>query len=122
MAPESYRRSRSGEDGFTLLEVLISLAILSGVIVTVITVMNSHIAASLRLSESSGAALLAREKLEQIRLYGAPETESEPSGTEGYRLNYASEDIQPGIKKVCAQVSWGKNERVDICAYVPEKG
>jgi len=89
VAPESYRRSRSGEDGFTLLEVLISLAILSGVIVTIITVMNSHIAASMRLSESSQAMVIAREKIEQIHLYG---------------------------------VSWGKDEHIDICTYVPEKG
>lgn len=123
MAPEGSSRSRSGEDGFTLLEVLISLAILSGVIVTIITVMNSHIAASMRLSETSGAMLIAREKIEQIHLYGAPEAgKSELSGMDGYSLNYTSEEVQPGIKKVCASVSWGKNEHVDICTYVPGKG
>lgn len=123
MAPESYRRSRPGEDGFTLLEVLISLAILSGVIVTIITVMNSHIAASMRLSESSQAMVIAREKIEQIHLYGAPETgKSDSPGMDGYSLNYTSEEVQPGIKKACASVSWGKNEHVDICTYVPEKG
>lgn len=122
-APERYSRSRVSEDGFTLLEVLISLAILSGVIVTIITVMNSHIAASMRLSESSQAMVIAREKIEQIHLYGAPETgKSGLLSIDGYSLNYSSEDAQPGIKKVCASVSWGKDEHVDICTYVPEKG
>lgn len=123
MAPERDSRSRSGEDGFTLLEVLISLAILSGVIVTIITVMNSHIAASMRLSETSQAMVIALEKIEQIHLYGVPETgKSGSSGMDGYSLNYTSEKIQPGIEKVCASVSWDKNEHVDICTYVPERG
>lgn len=123
MAPGSNRRPRPGEDGFTLLEVLISLAILSGVIVTIITVMNSHIAASMRLSESSQAMVIAREKIEQIHLYGAPETgKSESAGIDGYSVNYMAEEAQPGIQKVCASVSWNKNEHVDICTYVSEKG
>jgi hypothetical protein len=41
---------------------------------------------------------------------------------DGYSLNYTSEEIQPGIEKVCASVNWDKNEHVDICAYVPGKG
>lgn len=123
MAPEEYSRARTGEDGFTLLEVLISLAILSGVIVTIITVMNSHIAASMRLSESSGAMVLAREKLEQIHLYGAAEMgKSELPGVDGYRLDYTAEEVRSGIKKVCASVRWGTNEHIDICTYVSEKG
>jgi general secretion pathway protein I len=121
MAPEGYR-SRAGEDAFTLLEVLIALAILSGVIVTIITVLNSHIAASTRLSETSGAVVLAREKIEEIHLYGAPEAgKSEEPGTDGYKLNYTVEDVEAGLKKVCAEVTWDKNEHVDICTYVPKK-
>lgn len=123
MAPESYKRSRPGEAGFTLLEVLISLAILSGVIVTVITVMNSHIAASMSLSESSQAMVIAREKIEQVHLYGAPETgKSASTVIDGYSFRYTAEKIQPGLEKVCALVSWGTNEHVDICTYVPGKG
>jgi general secretion pathway protein I len=121
MAPEGLRHTRAGEDGFTLLEVLIALAILSGVIVTVITVLNSHIAASMRLSETSRAMTIAREKIEEIHLYGAPEAgTSDPAGTDGYRLDYTVEEIQAGIKKVCALVSWDNND-VDICTYVPKK-
>lgn len=108
---------RPGEEGFTLLEVLIALAILSGVIVTVLTVMNSHLAASAALADSSGAAILASEKLEQIRLYGLPES-GEKETAEGYTVEYAAEDVQPGVKKVCAKVSREDREQVNVCAYV----
>ncbi|MBI2400186.1 MAG: type II secretion system minor pseudopilin GspI, partial [Deltaproteobacteria bacterium] len=75
---------RAGENGFTLLEVLISLAILSGVIVTILTVMNSHIAASERLSERAFAALLARESVEEALLSGAREgRRTEAAGLRG---------------------------------------
>jgi len=109
--------SRHWDEGFTLLEVLISLAILSGVIVTVLSVMNSHLAASIKLEDSSGAALLAREKLEQLRLYGAPET-GKSEKVDGYTIEYGVEEVRPGIKKVCARVSGAEKEQVDVCAYV----
>lgn len=109
---------RSPQGGFTLLEVLISLAILSGVIVTIITVMNSHLAASTRLSEKSNAALIAREKLDEALLLGVPRTGGgELPGMPGYELIYTSEEAQEGLQKVCSRVNWGKDENVAVCAY-----
>lgn len=112
------RRQGALEGGFTLLEVLISLAILTGVIVTIITVMNSHIAASTRLSETSDAALIAREKLSEALLLGVPKTGGgEVPGMQGYRLEYTSEEAEAGLQRVCAKVGWGKDEKVAVCAY-----
>lgn len=117
-----YTRARV-EDGFTLLEVLISLAILSGAVVTIITVMNSHIAASTRLSETSNAALIAREKLEEALLLGVPGAQrKEVSGMPGYSVNYSSEDAEAGLQRICAEVVWGKDESVAVCAYAEKKG
>lgn len=112
------RRKPSLEGGFTLLEVLISLAILSGVIVTVITVMNSHIAATKRLSGITDGALIAREKLDEALLLGVPKTGGgDIPGMPGYNIKYTSEEAQAGLQKVCSQVNWGRDEKVAVCAY-----
>lgn len=110
----------NGEEGFTLLESLISLAILSGVIVTILTVLNTHLAASNRLSESTAAMALAVEKIEEIRLYGDKPVDREEEF--GYRIKYSEEESEADLKKVCVQVGWGLNEQVGLCAYVPPKG
>jgi general secretion pathway protein I len=51
--------------GFTLLEVMISLAIMAGVLLTVITTMNSHLNLVSREREETIAVLLARAKLDE---------------------------------------------------------
>ena len=110
----------SKEEGFTLLEALISLAILSGVIVTILTVLNTHLAASNRLSESTAAMALAAEKIEEIRLYGDKPVDTEEAS--GYRIKYSEEESEADLKKICVQVGWGVNEQVGLCTYVPPKG
>lgn len=107
------------EEGFTLLEVLIALAILSGVIVTIITVMNSHIAASTRLSDTAAATLIAREKLEEALLMGVPRKYTKE--IDGYSLDYSTDEAGAGLERICADVSWGKDEKVSVCSYVAKK-
>jgi general secretion pathway protein I len=50
--------------GFTLLEVVIALAIMAGVILTVITSFNYHLSVVERDREETAAVLLARAKLD----------------------------------------------------------
>jgi general secretion pathway protein I len=50
--------------GFTLLEVMIALAIMAGVILTVITSFNTHLSLAAADREQTVAVLLARSKLE----------------------------------------------------------
>lgn len=121
MRAREHVRASESEGGFTLLEVLISLAILSGVIVTVLTVMNSHIAASTRLSDTSTAVLAARERLEGALLEGVPKTGGEIAGMPGYSVEYSLEDTDLGLEKICAEVGWGKDEKVEVCAYSEKK-
>lgn len=115
-------RKMTAEDagGFTLLEVLIALAILSGVVVTVLTVLNTHLAAATRLSARGAAMSVAAEKIEQVRLYGA--VPASPEEEPGYGVKYTEEKAVSGLVKVCVDVSWGVNEQVGLCAYVPPKG
>jgi len=114
------KTTAEGAGGFTLLEVLIALAILSGVVVTVLTVLNTHLAASMRLSGRVEAMTVAAEKIERVRLDGGVPTgrEDEP----GYAVTYTEEEAEAGLAKVCVEVSWGVDEQVGLCAYVPRKG
>ncbi len=52
--------------GFTLLEVMVALAILAGVVLTVISSVNHHLALAARDNEDTVALLLARSKLEEL--------------------------------------------------------
>ena len=49
--------------GFTLLEVMVALAIMAGVILTVISSVNYHLSLTTRNNEETIALLLARENL-----------------------------------------------------------
>jgi len=114
------KTTAQGAGGFTLLEVLIALAMLSGVVVTVLTVLNTHLAASMRLSARAEAMTVAAEKIERVRLEGAV-----PQGREdepGYAVTYTEEEAEAGLTKVCVEVKWGVDEQVGLCAYVPQKG
>lgn len=113
-------RPFDGDEGFTLLEALIALAILSGVIVTALTVMNTHLAASSRLSQRAAAMNVAAAKIEEVRLYGAVPPADD--GASGYRVKYTEEKAEADLKKVCVEVGWDINEQVGLCAYVPQKG
>ena len=60
---------RTWPRGFTLLEVMVALAILAGVVLTVITSFNYHLGVIGRDREESEAVLLARSKLEEPGLF-----------------------------------------------------
>lgn len=111
--------ARPDERGFTLLEALIALAILSGVIITVISAANSQIKTATVLSEKARAAAVAREKLEEIRLTGLSPAQKENEAPEGeYRLRYRAEGGMYGLKRVCVEVSWDEKEHFDLCAHI----
>jgi general secretion pathway protein I len=102
---KSFRRA----GGFTFIEVLASLAILSGVIVTVIITLNLHLSAVRGMREEAIAVLLARQKIEDMNINGLPQ---EKEGWflkpyDSYMWGYESQGTQiPGIKKINLRVSW----------------
>ncbi len=115
------RKTALADDrGFTLLEVVIALAIISGVIVTVLTTLNYHLEVTDRIESMATATILAREKVEDINLNGLPakkEGDFAP-GFPGFRWQYYTEDLPiPGIKKVYLTVTWGGNNKVVIETY-----
>jgi len=58
--------------GFTLLEVMVSLAIMAGVILTLLGAVNYHLTIISREQENSGLTLLARAKLTELEMQGVP--------------------------------------------------
>lgn len=108
------------EKGFTLLETVIALAILSGVVVTLITVLNLHISAADRVQAITTATLLGREKIEEISIYGLPvQRQGEFSrGFEKFKWTVRDEDLERyGAKKIYLTVMWGKADKVDLITY-----
>jgi general secretion pathway protein I len=107
-------------EGFTLLEVMVAVAILAGVIITVITSLNYHIGVVGRNKDIIIATFLAREKLEEIRIDGITETRQGDFAPrfEGFSWKYdrAGLDFQ-GIEKVNITVSWEKGRKVSLETY-----
>jgi general secretion pathway protein I len=110
----------SGSKGFTLLEVMIALAIIAGVMVTVLTSFGYHLDIANRDREETVAMLLARNKLDECRLRGEKTGKGtfEPSWP-GISWDLALEPSQwPGIEKLNLNVAWDAGrKRMQLTQY-----
>ena len=94
--------------GFTLLEVMVALAILAGVILTVITSYNYHLGVVTRDKQETEAMLLARARLDDPGFLELAET----SGTFApQRPDIAWKTVKtaaplPGVDRLTYTVSW----------------
>ncbi|MBF0519165.1 MAG: prepilin-type N-terminal cleavage/methylation domain-containing protein [Nitrospirae bacterium] len=76
-------------DGFTLLEVLIALCIVSGLLLTAISSVNYNLSVSERHETVTTAAMLAREKITKLRQLNVVEEKGQfepPYESYSYRL------------------------------------
>ncbi len=105
------RRPMNAGAGFTLIEVLASLAILSGVIVTVVYTLNYHMTIVHRIKQEQIATLLAREKIEDINLNGLPR-EKEGVFSRPYEMfswSYVIGEMPvAGIEKINLTIGWSE--------------
>ena len=110
----------SQNKGFTFIEVVVALAILSSVIVTVITTLNYHINVVYTIKSITTATILAKEKIEDININGLPsvnEGNFAPSISD-FRWSLRSKDLALyGVKKIYLTVTWGKGEKITIETY-----
>ena len=94
--------------GFTLLEVLISLAILAGVITTLVVTFNRHLTLATEDRETTTAMLLARAKLEEPDFF--IRTTADGSFAPDFpAINWKREQTEseyPGLKRYLLTVSW----------------
>ena len=107
--------------GFTLLEIMIALAIMAGVVLTVISSFNYHLSVVSRDKEETIAVLLARAKLEEP---GFKELR-EKKGTfapDRPDMNWQADTVPtelPGLNKVTLQVSWGGDRnKLSLVQYI----
>ncbi len=103
--------------GFTLLEVVVALAIMAGVILTVISSFNYHLALAANDREETVTLLLARAKLGEIELQSKTGLQTPQDGTfapEHPEISWTAE-ISPTeidfFKKLTLTVTWGNDKR-----------
>ena len=120
---------RAAPRGFTLLEIMVALAIISVALVALLALGNRSIATHARLQQLTQATLLAQQKLataevdarlgrlEQIRQEGVF---PEPYAAYRWRLEFADTPL-PSIRTVTVTVAWGeedRNESVDLTSFL----
>jgi len=118
-----------GQRGFTLLEVMIAMAIVATALVALLSLGNRSISVNDHLQNLTRATFLAQERMAQIEV----ETEQnlfdwgEQSGDfeepfENYHWQVTFEDtLLSDIKMVTVIVSWGRdaaNENVSLSSFV----
>ncbi len=119
----------SREKGFTLLEVMIALAIIGIALVALLALSNRSIAVNARLQNITQATLLAQDKMTEVEviLQQDPTQLTNQEGVfgkpfDGYRWRTTFEDTPlPSIKQVTVTVLWGeekRNEMVELTSFV----
>ena len=116
--------------GFTLLEVMIAVAIIS---ITAVTIIHTRNRSLDMLSESidiTTATLLAKQKMVEVEIKGFPETgedegdfEEEEYNRFHWRRVVSPIDFSDHIRKVEVVISWndGRERYVNIITYIAEK-
>jgi len=109
--------------GFTLLEIMIALAIMAGVILTVITSFNYHLSVVGRDKEETAAMLLARAKLEEPGFMDLQEKKGtfSPDHPEiAWQAEMMPTEI-PLLQKLILTVSWGEKQSLSLVQYYAKK-
>jgi general secretion pathway protein I len=128
MAEKCCYRTKTEDGGFTLLEVMIALAIISISLVTLLCLGNRSIDINGRLQKITQATLLAQHKMTEVETFSQNGEEyQEEEGDfdtpfNGYRWRTTLEDTPlSSIQMVTVIVSWGdekKNEMVDLTSFL----
>lgn len=110
--------------GFTLLEVVIALAIMAGVILTVISSFNYHLSVVNRDREETIAVLLARTKLEDptFKMNEAGKGTFAPDWPDiSWETAINPMEEFPGVNRETLTVSWNKEQRkLSFVKYVAQ--
>lgn len=109
--------------GFTLLEIMVALAIMAGVILTVITSFNYHLSVVGRDREETAAVLLARAKLEEPGFMDLQQKDGTfaPDHPEiRWHAETMATDL-PVLQKLILTVSWGEQRSLSLVQYYAKK-
>lgn len=109
--------------GFTLLEVMIALAIMAGVVLTLISAFNTQLDRVARSREETVAAMLGRAKLEELELLkGAQPAEGTfaPTAPDLHWKLEPEPTYVPIVKRLTMTVTWnGGKRRLALVHYLP---
>ncbi len=113
--------------GFTLLEVVVALAIMAGVILTVISSFNYHLSLAARDREETVTLLLARAKLAEIELQSKKGLQTSQNGTFApehpeisWKAEFSPTDIDL-FKKLTLTLTWGNDKRtLSLVHYIAQ--
>ncbi len=113
---------RGDRSGFTLLEVMISLAIMAGVILTVLSSVNYHLGIVANERDSTTLTLLARSRLTELQT--APKKDSGTFAPSYAEINWESDLLPteyPGLKKLVVRVKRGTGgKEVVLVSYIAQ--
>ncbi|PLX49161.1 MAG: hypothetical protein C0613_08545 [Desulfobulbaceae bacterium] len=119
----------AGAAGFSLLEVLIALAIVSISLVALMALNNRAIDVHQRLRKITQATMLAQHKMAEVESAGQAAWQAgakseglfaEPFNSYGWRLAYSTTELA-GVRMITVTVYWGEeknNESVDITSFI----
>lgn len=105
--------------GFTLLEVMLALAIMAGVLLTVISSVNYHLSVVAADRDETTAVLLARQKLGEMELAGKVEKEgtfAPDHPTIRWETATTPTDL-PGVNRLTLTVKWGTGKKLSLVQY-----
>lgn len=99
--------------GFTLLEVLVALAILAGALTTVVVVFNHHLSLVVKDREETTAMLLVRAKLEEPGFLTTTATEGSfaPEQPDMVWKRQTTPTDYPGLQRFVLTVYWQNGQR-----------
>ena len=123
--PGFQAQNPQAQAGFTLLEVMIALAIVAIALVTLLGLGNRSIDINGRLQHITRATLLAQQKMTEIETQGSGVQEAEgpfDPPHEIYRWRIALEETPlPSVRMVTVTVFWGEerhNDLVDLASLI----
>jgi general secretion pathway protein I len=106
------------DGGFTLLEIMIALAIIGGLLVTLLYTLNYHLGIAGRHEFTTVATLLARDKIEEVETNPVAGTGAFPEPYSDYRFAAVIKDSPfPGISEVSVTVSRG-GEHLQLADFI----
>jgi general secretion pathway protein I len=119
------------DDGFTLLEMMIALAIVSIALVSLLGLSNHSIMIQERLQRLTRGTLLAQQLISEEELTGGVKRDwqpredvfLEPYGDFRWQVSY-QDTLITNVKQVTVTVLWGdaaRNEQIRLTSFLPVK-